>query len=316
MIYSVRHVTKFTYKPAVRESVMEVRMHPRSEANQRCLTFELNVKPSASLMQYRDFLGNIVHHFDIAGSHTELTLDAQSTVEVQPVHEPDIAHSGSWEELDAMISSDGYYEMLLPSAFARPTALLDDLAREMELRRRGTPLRMMFEISDTIHEKFSYVPNTTTVDSPIDHAISERKGVCQDFAHIMIALVRTLHVPCRYVSGYLFHAKDDRSLASEGASHAWIEALLPALGWVGFDPTNNLLCGDRHIRVAVGRDYAEVPPTRGVFKGGAESELSVSVTVAKTDAPAPEDLAPAMVLRRTPPPPEENFWSQQEQQQQ
>jgi transglutaminase-like putative cysteine protease len=315
MIYSVRHITKFCYKPAVRESVMEVRMRPRSEANQRCLTFELNVKPSASLMQYRDFLGNVVHHFDIAGSHTELTLDAQSTVEVLPSHEPDMVH-GSWEELDAMVATDGYYEMMLPSTFARPTKLLEDFAHEIELGRHGTPLRMLFEISEAIHEKFAYEPNTTTVDSPIDHALSERKGVCQDFAHIMIALVRKLRVPCRYVSGYLFHAKDDQSLASEGASHAWVEALLPSLGWVGFDPTNNLLCGERHIRVAVGRDYAEVPPTRGVFKGGAESELSVSVTVALTNAPAPEDLAPAMVLRRTPPPPEDNIWAQQEQQQQ
>jgi transglutaminase-like putative cysteine protease len=177
-------------------------------------------------------------------------------------------------------------------------------------------LRMLFEISEAIHEKFSYVPNTTTVDSPIDHALSERKGVCQDFAHIMTALVHKLRVPCRYVSGYLFHAKDDQSLASEGASHAWVEALLPGLGWVGIDPTNNLLCGERHIRVAVGRDYAEVPPTRGVFKGGAESELSVSVTVALTNAPAPEELTPATIFRRTPPPTEENFWAQQEQQQQ
>jgi transglutaminase-like putative cysteine protease len=317
MIYSVRHITKFSYRPAIRESVMEVRMHPRSEANQRCLTFELNVKPSATLMQYRDFLGNIVLHFDIAGGHTQLTLEAQSTVEVLPIHEPDIADAGTWENLDAMVAADGYYEMILPSAFARPTALLEELAREMELERRGTPLRMLFEISEGIHEKFSYVPNTTTVDSPIDHALSERKGVCQDFAHIMIALVRKLGVPCRYVSGYLFHAKEDQSLASEGASHAWVEARLPGLGWVGFDPTNNLLCGERHIRVAVGRDYAEVPPTRGVFKGGAESELSVSVTVALANAPAPEDLAPATILRRIPPPiQEETFRAQQEQQQQ
>jgi transglutaminase-like putative cysteine protease len=316
MIYSVRHVTKFCYKPAVRESVMEVRMHPRSEANQRCLTFELNTKPSAALMQYRDFLGNIVHHFDIAGSHTELTLDAQSTVEALPIHEPDIAHAGTWENLDAMVAADGYYEMMLPSTFARPSALLEDFAREMQLERRFTPLRMLFEISEAIHEKFSYVPNTTNVDSPIDHALSERKGVCQDFAHIMTALVRKLRVPCRYVSGYLFHAKDDQSLASEGASHAWVEALLPGLGWVGIDPTNNLLCGERHIRVAVGRDYAEVPPTRGVFKGGAESELSVSVTVALTNAPVPEELTPATIFRQTPPPAEENFWAQQEQQQQ
>jgi len=298
LIYSVRHVTKFRYKPGVRESVMEIRMQPRSEGNQRCLSFDLTVKPNAAVMQYRDFLGNVVHHFDIAGTHSELNLTAQSLVEVLPIHDPDIAHAATWHDLDALVSSGDYYEMLLPSTFARPTALLDVLANELELHRRGTPLRMLFDISEGIHEKFSYVPNTTNVDSPIDDALSERKGVCQDFAHIMIALARRLHVPCRYVSGYLFHASDDRSLASEGASHAWVEALVPGLGWIGFDPTNDVLCGERHIRVAVGRDYAEVPPTRGVFKGGAESELSVSVTVALADAPANEDLAPAMIVRR------------------
>jgi transglutaminase-like putative cysteine protease len=317
VIYTVRHVTKFRYKPAVRESLTEVRMQPRSEGNQRCLSFDLSVKPNAAVMQYRDFLGNVVHHFDIAGSHTELNLKAQSVVEVLPVPEPDFAHAASWEDLDAMVASGDYYEMLLPSAFARPTPLLDALAQELELQRQGTPLRVLFDISEGIHEKFAYVPNSTNVDSPIDHALSERNGVCQDFAHIMIALVRQLHVPCRYVSGYLFHAKDDQSFSSEGASHAWVEALVPGLGWLGFDPTNNVLCGERHIRVAVGRDYAEVPPTRGVFKGGAESELSVAVSVSLSDAPSPEDLAPAMVLRTSPPPVlEESFRAEQEQQQQ
>jgi transglutaminase-like putative cysteine protease len=317
LIYSVRHTTKFRYTPAVRESVMEVRMQPRTEGNQRCLNFDLNVKPAAVMMQYRDFLGNAVHHFDIAGSHNELSIKASSTVEVLAVPEPTISRAGSWSDLDALVSAGDYWEMLLPSTFARPTPLLEGLAKEMELDRRGTPLRMLFDISEGIHELFSYVPNSTTVDSPIDHALSERKGVCQDFAHIMTALVRKLQVPCRYVSGYLFHAKTDQSLVSEGASHAWVEALLPGLGWVGFDPTNNVLCGERHIRVAIGRDYAEVPPTRGVYKGGAQSELSVSVTVALSDAPAPtEELTPAMVLRRTPVQATMPSRTEQEQQQQ
>jgi transglutaminase-like putative cysteine protease len=237
-------------------------------------------------------------------------------VEILPIPDPGIANAGTWTELDALVASDGHYEMLQPSVFARPTPRLDELARENKIDRRATPLQMLFEINQGIHENFEYAPNSTKVDSPIDDALSVRKGVCQDFAHIMIALVRKLNVPCRYVSGYLFHTKDDQSLASEGASHAWVEALLPKLGWVGFDPTNNLLCGERHIRVAVGRDYAEVPPTRGVYKGGAESELSVAVTVALSDAPAPEDIAPLMVLRRTPQPAGETRRAEHEQQQQ
>jgi transglutaminase-like putative cysteine protease len=119
--------------------------------------------------------------------------------------------------------------------------------------------------------------------------------VCQDYAHIMIALARELRIPCRYVSGYLHHSADHADRSSDGATHAWVEAWLPELGWVGFDPTNNLLAGERHIRVAVGRDYADVPPTRGVYKGAAESELAVHVKITPTETPPPDDeLLPAI----------------------
>jgi transglutaminase-like putative cysteine protease len=316
MIYSVRHITKLRYKPAVRESVMELRMQPRSEANQRCLSFDVSLKPTAAVLQYRDFLGNAVHHFDIAGTHGELIVRALSLVEVLPRGSPHTTGAGDWQELEATLALGDYWDMLEPSIFARPTHLLRGLARELKLERRGTPLEALHSISKAIHNNFAYVPNSTKVDSPIDHALGTRTGVCQDFAHIMIALVRDFGIPCRYVSGYLFIAKDDRSLTSEGASHAWVEALVPGIGWMGFDPTNDLECGERHIRVAVGRDYADVPPTRGVYKGGGESELSVSVSVALADSATPEEVAPAIVLRRVPAPSHETQGAAQEQQQQ
>ncbi len=137
-----------------------------------------------------------------------------------------------------------------------------------------------------LHDNFSYDTKSTRVDSPIDDALASRSGVCQDFTHIMLALMRhVLKMPCRYVSGYLFTREDDRS--DDDATHAWVEALLPDLGWVGFDPTNNLIAGERHIRVALGRDYDDVPPTLGIFRGASESELSVSVKVKKATAPLP-----------------------------
>jgi hypothetical protein len=126
----------------------------------------------------------------------------------------------------------------------------------------------------------------------IDDALETRQGVCQDFAHVMHALVRPLRIPCRYVSGYMFHRNEDeetKDRSLEGASHAWVEALVPNLGWIAFDPTNNLIGADRLIRVAFGRDYADVPPTRGVHKGEAHSELSVAVTVSPSDDPLPEE---------------------------
>ena len=302
MIYSVRHTTTFRYTPAVRESIMEVRLQPRSDGDQRCLNFTLNVDPAANVMQYHDFMGNTVHHFDIAGSHSQVKVTAESMVEVQSITPPRPADCGDWSDLDALVASDDYWEMLLPSHFAHSSEPLDALAQELKCERRGNPLELLTEFNEAIYTQFAYVPNSTKVDSPIEDALQSRQGVCQDFAHIMIALVRRLEIPCRYVSGYMFHReerKKDRSL--EGASHAWIEALVPRLGWVAFDPTNNLVGGDRHIRVAIGRDYADVPPTRGVYKGDAESELSVAVTVSPADSESPEPAAPAFVVRTRPP---------------
>src|SRR5450755_1346998 len=299
MIYSVRHLTTFRYQPAVRESVMEVRLLPRSEAHQRCLSFTLDVTPAANITQYSDANGNAVHHFNIAGSHTEINVTAQSTVQVQLVPAPRTSEAGDWTDLDAITGADDYWEMMLPSEFAHSGEALEQLAKELKVERRDTPLQLLTELNEGIYELFAYVPNSTNVDSPIEHALVSRQGVCQDFAHIMIALVRPLRIPCRYVSGYLFHREEnghkDRSL--EGASHAWVEALIPRLGWIAFDPTNNLIGGDRHIRVAIGRDYADVPPTRGVYKGEAQSELIVAVTVSPSDAPAPEQTAPSIVIQ-------------------
>ncbi len=317
MIYSVRHTTTFRYEPAVRESVMEVRLQPRSDGEQRCLNFVLKVDPAANVMHYRDFMGNVVHHFDIAGKHTVVKVTAQSAVEVQNVAAPRAADSGDWADLDALVAGNDYWEMLLPSHFVQSSAPLEQLAKGLGCERRGNPLGLLTELNEAIYKLFAYVPNSTKVDSPIAEALETRQGVCQDFAHIMIALVRRVKIPCRYVSGYMFHRdEDEHDRSLEGASHAWIEALVPRLGWVAFDPTNNLVGGDRHIRVAIGRDYADVPPTRGVYKGEAQSELSVAVTVSPADTAIPETVMPSFVVRSRPVLVWATARSEQEQQQQ
>jgi transglutaminase-like putative cysteine protease len=297
MTYLIRHVTSLAYEPAVGESVMEVRLQPRSDMRQRCLTSALYVNPNASVTVYRDFYGNAVHHFDIPGKHNAIEVVSEATVEMLPRLELEMLKPSTWEELDELMEHGDYWEMLLPSQYVRMTSALESLRSELQLTRSGDPLSLLKRLNTSIYEAFSYVPNTTRVDSPIDDALHSRKGVCQDFAHIMIGLARQLRIPCRYVSGYLYHGDQDQDRSTAGASHAWVEAYLGELGWVEFDPTNNLLGCDRHIRVAVGRDYADVPPTRGVHRGEAESELRVSVTVSAVDRPRPEDLGPAMIIR-------------------
>jgi transglutaminase-like putative cysteine protease len=317
MYYSIRHLTKFLYSNGVSESMMETRMHPRSDQNQRCLTFHLSVSPRCRVFSYRDHLANQVHHFDIPGEHGQLVIVAESLVEVEPAMDiPPSLAPDAWGEIDRMIELGDYWEMLLPSEFCAPTAPLDALAEELDVRRRDDPLTVLHQINEQMYNHFEYVPKSTKVDSPIDLALLTHAGVCQDFAHIMITLVRSkLKIPCRYVSGYLHHGHSDHDRSVNSATHAWVEALLPELGWVGFDPTNWLVAGDRHIRTAIGRDYADVPPTHGIFRGRANSELTVAVRVSPSEEapaldqelPIPEDwsmlVEKATALPEEPPPP-------------
>jgi transglutaminase-like putative cysteine protease len=298
MFYSIRHLTKFRYASPVSESVMETRMHPRSDGSQRCLTFHLSVSPRCRAFSYRDHLGNNVHHFDIPGQHAQLVIIAEALIDLQhPTPVPASLAPDAWPELDALVMNGDYWEMLLPSEFASPTPSLLDLAKQLRVSRRDDPLQVLHELNSALYDLFEYTPKSTKVDSPIDDAIHSKQGVCQDFAHIMIALVRTVGIPCRYVSGYLHRRVQDHDRSAEDATHAWVEALLPQLGWVGFDPTNHLVAGDRHLRTAIGRDYADVPPTKGIFRGQTASELSVAVRVTSSETapemdqglPVPED---------------------------
>ncbi len=291
--YRIRHTTRFRYSVPITESIMEVRVQPLSEESQRCLDFHLSTTPRAQIFSYRDELGNRVHHFDIPNQHSSLAISSETIVEMMGMAEiPERLSEESWQELDEVVAGNDYWDTLRPSHFAQPTDLLVELMRELEIRRRDDPLTVLHDISRGIKQTLAYTKNSTRVDSPIDDALRNRQGVCQDFTHIMITMVRQLGIPCRYVSGYLCLADSPRDSARSAATHAWAEAFLPGLGWIGFDPTNDVMARENHVRVAVGRDYADVPPTRGTFRGKAESELSVSVHVQPTDTPPPNvDIA-------------------------
>ena len=303
--YTIRHTTRFEYDAPIRESIMEVRVRPRDEGYQQCLRFDLSVSPYTNLMSYRDHLGNHVYHFDIPGTHSSESITADSVVRVSPQPAlPDRLGPRSWEAMEqAILNDSSAWEMTLPSQHTQQTQLLLELADEIESTRHDDVLSTVRHTNRAIRETFEYKPQMTTAESSIDEALSSRAGVCQDFAHIMSALLRRLGIPCRYVSGYLYHRQDrEDSLAQDDATHAWVEVLLPELGWVGFDPTNRTESMDHHIRTAVGRDYADVPPTRGVYRGQAKGTLSVTVNVTRQDDMPSQRSQTFEVSGWTPPP--------------
>ena len=292
MFYAIRHFTRYRYSHWVWQSMMEVRMHPRSEGNQRCFIFQLSVNPRARIFSYTDSRGNLVHHFDLPARHRQLTIVSDTLVNIDPQQPiPENMDYEVWKQLEQLIEQKDYWDMLMPSHFARPSPELEELANEIGVAERDgrSPLSFVRDLAVGVYRSFSYVKKSTAVNSPIEHALRSRQGVCQDFAHIMIALLRQARIPCRYVSGYLYHSSENADRSADGATHAWVEALFPDLGWVGFDPTNNLIVGERHIRTAVGRDYADVPPTMGTMKGKGDTELQVRVRVTPSLAVLPPD---------------------------
>ena len=283
MRYTIRHVTQFTYDHAITESVMEVRMQPRSDGSQRCLRFGLGTAPASRVLMYEDHEGNVVHHFNIPGRHSRLTLTADALVACEPpAVVPESLDLSAWQRIDAMARAGEFWEYLAPSTFATPTPLLLEFARDIDVDRQHDPLTAMRRTAVEVFTRLEYSPRSTRVDSPIDEALTAKRGVCQDFAHIFIALARHLGVPCRYVSGYLFHEAGCADRSAEGATHAWAQVCLPAVGWVDFDPTSGSVGRSALVTVAVVADPDDALPLHGTFIGSAADHLGMEVHVSVT----------------------------------
>jgi transglutaminase-like putative cysteine protease len=287
VLLEVRHVTQYHYAEPVRESVMELWMQPQKGARQRLVSFELELDPTAQLFSYADAFGNAVYHFDVPQPHDRLNITARSAVETQaPAPLPEGLDMGEWDRLRSDFVRGENFDFLHHHGFAIETEALRSFVaeRDIDRLRLRDPLSAVRDLSQTIYQAFDYEPGVTDAESPIDLALTARRGVCQDFAHIMISICRSWGVPARYVSGYLFTDRKGGDRSDPDATHAWVEVFLPSTRWIGLDPTNNVIAGERHIAAAVGRDYNDVPPSRGVYKGDAESQLAVGVSVRRARA--------------------------------
>jgi transglutaminase-like putative cysteine protease len=306
MLFDIRHVTQYNYDDLVRESVMELWMQPRAAHGQNLINFDLEIEPVVKVFNYIDPWGNNVRHFDVPHPHRRLTITSHSLVETDALSPlPETVDPAEWGRLaEAQVTVD-CWDFLRPHGFAQSTPALRTFIAERFIAdlKSLDPLGAMRALNAIIYKALDYEAGVTAADSPIDEALEAGRGVCQDFAHIMIAICRGWGIPARYVSGYLATNRDRGDRSNPEATHAWLEVYLPSLRWIGFDPTNNVLAGERHIAVAIGRDYSDVPPSRGVFKGDAESQLSVGVSVRQAAAASgePEFLrlgAPAIAAAR------------------
>ena len=279
-LYEIEHVSRYLYASPVSRSTLSLCLKPRDDRLQRLFSYDVTTNPQANLSSETDFYGNTKQIMNIYQKHQVLEITSRSVVECSsPPQSPRSSNTDAWDEILSWQSSSRYWEFTRPSAFARPSPSLDSFLKELDAGPGEDPLQSLLQLSGALFRSFKYVTGVTSVLSPIEHILETGQGVCQDYAHVMIAIARTWHIPARYMSGYLYlnGSREYRQMAS----HAWVECLLPNLGWVGFDPTNDCTADQRYVRVAIGRDYQDVPPVRGVLMGGGESQLDVSIRVRK-----------------------------------
>ena len=325
--YRLVHTTEFLYDGPVSESYNEVRLRPLHDERQSCLSFRLITAPSSRGTSYRDAFGNWVNHFNVLPEHRSLRVEAESVVLAHETSEvlPDPSTLAEMDARNGQLDEE-HFDFVAPTSYVPHLTPLRSLIEEAERLSDGTVEGFARAASDLIHQRFRYVKGATHVHSSIEDSLSMGAGVCQDFAHLLLGVVRMRGIPGRYVSGYLVPgshasagAKQEEVIGGQ-ASHAWAEVLMPKNGWTALDPTLGKPVGMRHVRVAYGRDYGDVAPVRGVYKGHAGQSLAVDVrvrpalddegreTLAETTAPP---AATAAVLER----PQQPAQQQQQQQQ-
>ena len=280
--FAIEHITRYSYSSPVIGCVMSLCLKPRDDAGQRLLEFDVETNPPAPLNEERDSFGNTKHVLNVHREHRALTITARSTVEpAPPAPLPASCRADAWDETRQWQNAFELWDFTRPSALTEPSRALAEFTARLGIEPADDPLHAVQRLSNVLYRSFDYVPGSTSAVSPVDHILETGRGVCQDYAHAMIAIAQSWGVPTRYVSGYLYVADADGAdgPALQSASHAWVECLLPDLGWVGFDATNDSLAGREHLRLAVGRDYRDVAPTSGIFRGGGQSQIAVEVRI-------------------------------------
>ncbi len=287
MIYVVKHRTTYEYSQNVSISHHLLHLQPRSSRNQTCHRSSLIVEPAPAIIKNdRDYFGNLITYLTVQEPHLKLVIFATSTVEVAPLAAPDPDSTPPWDGIHRQLAAATDQQALdaFQFAFDSPYTITGNGAYDYAAPSfpAGRPvLAAALDLTARIYHDFKYEGGVTDISTPIDQVLKDRRGVCQDFAHLQISCLRSLGLPARYVSGYLLTKPPEgkEKLVGSDASHAWVSVWVPGHGWVDLDPTNNLIPGDEHITIAWARDYGDVSPIKGLVVGGGGHKVDVAVDV-------------------------------------
>jgi transglutaminase-like putative cysteine protease len=286
-IFKIQHITNYEYDRLIQESMNEIKIFPSLSPEQEVLQHELLITGHPDVQIFFDYWGNKTGIFNVMPPHRELSINSRLIVRTTSSSDLRINFISVFNELPAEV--DGNLKML---ELSRPDYIVSQ-SQIAEIAKLVYSLDDSVAItikncSDYIFEHFNYIKGITNVETTIDEILETKAGVCQDFAHIMLQILRTLKIPSRYVSGYI--CPNRRGLRGEGATHAWVETWIPRSGWAGIDPTNNVWVTNTHVKLATGRDFTDCSPVKGAFKGPANQHLSVFVSVDYEDGQVFEEM--------------------------
>lgn len=286
-VFNIHHITKYEYDRPVKESVNEIRIYPFASNDQEVLYHEIFVTDHPEILLVNDYWGNRTGMFNLITGHKELVIESKLIIRTLSAEKKEIKSKAVLDDLKKQLQDD---LMLLELASAREIELKKEInAIIKEFVIPGMTVAAIVEkCNEYIYKNFKYIKGITTIETTIKEILKHRSGVCQDFAHVMLEILRTLGIPSRYVSGYICPNKN--GMRGEGATHAWVEAWIPGEGWIGIDPTNNVWVTNNHIKLAIGRNFNDCSPIKGTFKGPARQSLSVYVSVSYEDGHKFEEL--------------------------
>lgn len=279
--FLIHHVTKYTYPEPVRDSANQMMLYPIEDEYQEVQSQKITISDEPFIEVYKDYYGNEIGSFMNITPHTQLRIDSNISVITKPRELPadDKPADVQWHYLKEIQYIIPYIDFLKQEYFSK----LDEVKQiaNPELFKDKTVYQTVRELNERVYNNFKYIKGITTVETTLDEIWNLKAGVCQDFAHILLVMLRLLNIPARYVSGYV--CPKDSSLRGEGATHAWAEAYIPYYGWLGIDPTNNCMVNDLHVRLAIGRNFSDCSPMKGNYKGTAKQTLEVGVSVSYED---------------------------------